>query len=169
MREHATTFAIRGVISPEAEQKIASAVREIDPSANVAVSQSRRIARVQSSAAVEQILNAIAAHGFVAEMTTSALSSGPPRARAKPAGARACLAELARALRFGLLFALVVPVITFAVILGVQHFDTGCRDSDRCTIGLVSATMLSIAPGAVLGFLIALVRGIIRLRTSATR
>jgi hypothetical protein len=169
MREHATTFAIHGAISPEAVRKIASAVREIDPAASVAVSPSQRIARVQSSATVEQIQRAFAAGGFVTEMTTGAFSSRPARAKARPAGARACLAEVARALLFGLLFALVVPVITFVVMLGVQHFDTGCGDSDGCTMGLVSATILSIAPGAILGFLIALVRGIVRLRTSATR
>jgi hypothetical protein len=167
MREQATTFAIRGAISPEGMRKIASAVREIDPAASIAVSLSRRIARVQSSASVEQIQHAIAARGFVAEMTTRAC--GPPGAKARPPGTRACLAEVARALLFGLLFALVVPVITFVVTLGIQYFDTGCSDSDGCTMGLVSATILSIAPGAILGFLISLVRGIIRLRTSATR
>lgn len=169
MREHATTFAIRGVIGPEAARKLASAVREIDPAASVAVSRSRGIARVQSSATIEQIQRAIAARGFVAEMSTRTFSRRLPVARARPSGARACLVEVARAFRFGLLFALVVPVITFVVMLGVQHFDTGCGDPDGCTMGLVSATILSIAPGAVLGFLIALVRGIVRLRTSATR
>jgi hypothetical protein len=170
MKKLATTFAIRGAIDPEAARRIASAVREIDPAASVAVSLSQRIARVQSSATVEQIQHAIAAHGFVAEISTRALSSQPPPGvRARPAGARACCVVVARALRFGLLFALVVPVITFVVGLGVQHFDTACRDSDGCTIRLVSATILSIAPSAVLGFLMALVRGIVRLRTSATR
>jgi hypothetical protein len=88
-------------------------------------------------------------------MTTVAFSGRPTRAKARQAGARACLAEVARALLFGLLFALVVPVITFVVTLGFQRFDTGCGDSDGCTMGLVSATILSIAPGAILGFLIA--------------
>ena len=169
MKEHATTFALRGAIGPEAARRIASAVHEIDPAASVAVSLSRRVARVQSSATVEQIQHAIAAHGFVAQMSTRASSSRPPRARVGPAGARACLVVIARALLFGLLFALVVPVITFVVMLAVRHFDAACSGSDGCTMALVSATILSIAPGAVLGFLIALVRGIVRLRTSATR
>jgi hypothetical protein len=169
MRENATTFAIRGEIGPGAARRIALAVREIDPAASVAISVSRRVARIQSSATVEQIQHAIAAHGFIAEMSSRAFSGQPSRARARPAGARACLVVVASALRFGLLFALVVPVITFLVMLGVQHFDTGCIRTDGCTAGMVSATILSIAPGAVLGFLIALVRGIVRLRTSATR
>jgi hypothetical protein len=169
MREHATTFAIRGVIGPETARKIASAVREIDPAASVAVSRSRGIARVKSSATIEQIQRAIAARGFVTEMSASASSRSPRHAKTRPSGARACLVELARAFRVGLLFALVVPVMTFAVMFGVQHFDKGCGDPDGCTMGLVSATILSIAPGAILGFLIALVRGIVRLRTSATR
>jgi hypothetical protein len=167
MRDHATTFAIRGVIGPETARKIASAVREIDPAASVAVSRSRGIARVQSSATIEQIQRAIAACGFVAEMSTGAYSRSP--AKTRPSGARACLMEVARALRVGLLFALVVPVMTFVAMLSVQHFDKGCGDPDGCTMGLVSATILSIAPGAIIGFLIALVRGIVRLRTSATR
>jgi hypothetical protein len=160
-----TTFAIRGAMGPEAARRIASAVREIDPAASVAVSPSRRIARVQSSATVEQIQRAIAAHGFITERRTRAFSSRPPRTRARPVGARACVVMVARALRFGLLFALLVPVITFVVILGVQHLDTSCGGSDGCTMELVSATILSIAPGAILGFVIALVRGIVRLRT----
>jgi hypothetical protein len=168
MREHATTFAIRGAISPEAVRTFESAVRKIDPAASVAVSLSRSIARVQSSDSRADPA-AVAAGGFVTEMTTVAFSGRPTRAKARQAGARACLAEVARALLFGLLFALVVPVITFVVTLGFQRFDTGCGDSDGCTMGLVSATILSIAPGAILGFLIALVRGIVRLRTSATR
>jgi hypothetical protein len=170
MKEYATTFAIRGAIDPEAARRIASAVHEIDPAASVAVSLSQRVARVQSSATVEQIQHAIAAHGFVAHMSTRAFSRRRPlRARARPAGARACFVVIARALLFGLLFALVVPIITFVVMLGVRHFDAACSGSDGCTMALVSATILSIAPGAVLGFLIALVRGIVRLRTSATR
>jgi hypothetical protein len=48
--------------------------------------------------------------GLIAEMTTRAFSSRPPRAKARPAGARDCLAEVARALLFGLLFALVVSL-----------------------------------------------------------
>lgn len=169
MKEHATTFAIRGAIGPEAARRIASAVREVDPAASVAISLSRRVARVQSSATVEQIQHAIAAHGFIAERSARSFSRPPPRARARPAGARAFFAVVARAVRFGLLFALLVPVITFVVVLGVQHFDAACSASDGCTMELVSATILSIAPGAVFGFLIAFVRGIVRLRTSATR
>jgi hypothetical protein len=60
MKEHATTFAIRGAIGPDAAHKVASAVRGIDPRASVAVSPSQGLARVQSSAPVEQILHAIA-------------------------------------------------------------------------------------------------------------
>ena len=168
MKEHATTF-IRGAFGPEAARRIAAAVRQIDPAARVAISVSRRVARVQSSATVEQIQHAIAAHGFIAERSGRALSSRARRASPRPAGARAFFVVVARAFGFGLRFALLVPIITFIVVLGVQHFDGACGVSDRCTMGLVSATIFSIAPGAVFGFLIALLRGIVGLRTSATR
>jgi hypothetical protein len=103
-------------------------------------------------------------------MSPHAVSGRQRRARAN--GVRAFLAVVARAIPFGLLFGLVVSVITFVVVLGTQHFDGACRatdDSSGCAMGLVSATILSVAPGAVLGFLIALVHGIVRLGTSATR
>jgi hypothetical protein len=67
-----------------------------------------------------------------------------------------------RAFRLGLLFALMVPLITFGVVMGFQHLNGGCGGSDGCTMELVSAALLSIAPGAAFGFLIGLVEGIVR-------
>lgn len=161
MKKPATTFAVRGAIDPEAARRIASAVRQIDPAASVVVSLSRRIARVQSSAPVEQIHRAIAAHGFVAERSTR-FYSRPLLGRARPTGGRAFLAVVGRAFRLGLLFALMVPLITFGVVMGVQHLDGGCGGSGGCSMELASATLLSIAPGAAFGFLIGLVEGIVR-------
>jgi copper chaperone CopZ len=121
MKEHATRFAIRGVIGLNASRTMTAAVRGIDPRASVAVSLSQALVRVQSSAPIEQIQPVIEAQGFIAEMSRHA--SPGRQSRAGATGMRALLGVVARALLFGLLFALVVPVITFGVVLGVQHFD----------------------------------------------
>jgi hypothetical protein len=85
----------------------------------------------------------------------------------RPLGGRAIREVLGRALLWGLLFALMAPLVTFVVVLSLQYFNQACgtpADSGGCAIGVVSATILLIAPGAVVGFLIAMVHGIVRLK-----
>jgi hypothetical protein len=82
---------------------------------------------------------------------------------------RAVLRVVGRALLVGLLCAFAVPCITFVVVLAAQHFDPACGTpaaSGGCEMGLVSTTVLSIAPGASIGFAAALLDGLARLAWS---
>jgi len=129
-----TTFSVIGMIDRQAVTTIETAVRDIDPAAAVAVSMSAGLANIRSVAPVERIRQSIEARGFVVEPTDRTF---PPRQTKSKVGA-------------GVL----------------QHFDRSCGtpgDSGGCAMGLVSAAILSIAPGAILGFLIALVHGVLRL------
>jgi hypothetical protein len=95
----------------------------------------------------------------------------PPRQTKSKVGARALLDVVGRALLLGLVCAGLVPVVTFVVLFVLQHFDRSCGtpgDSGGCAMGLLSATILSIAPGAILGFLIALVHGVLRLANTVS-
>jgi copper chaperone CopZ len=163
-----TTFSVIGMVDREAVTTIETAVRNVDPVAVVAVSMSTGLANVRSSAPVERIRQAIEARGFIVQPTDRAF---PPRQTKSKVGARALLDVVGRALLLGLVCACLVPVVTFVVLLVLQHFDRSCGtpgDSGGCAMGLLSATILSIAPGAVLGFLIALVHGVLRLANTVS-
>jgi copper chaperone CopZ len=158
-----TTFSVIGMIDRQAVAAIETAVRNIDPAAAVAVSMSAGLANIRSAAPAERIRQAIEARGFIAEPTDRAF---PLRQAKTKVAARGLLDVVGRALLLGLVCAFLVPVVTFVVLFVLQHFDRKCGtpgDSGGCTMGLVSATILSIAPGAILGFLIALVHGVLRL------
>jgi hypothetical protein len=165
------TIAIIGMMDPESARMIESAVRSVDPAARIAVSLSAGLASVQSVAPLALICQAIESRGFIAEPSARAFPVQRERAASLVSG-HAILGVFGRALLWGLLCALIAPLVTFLVVLGLQYFDQTCGtpgDSGGCAMGLVSATILSIAPGAVVGFLIALVHGIVRLTTPAPR
>ena len=158
-----TTFSVIGMIDRQAVTTIETAVRDIDPAAAVAVSMSAGLANIRSVAPVERIRQSIEARGFVVEPTDRTF---PPRQTKSKVGAGALLDVVGRALLLGLVCACLVPMATFAALFVLQHFDRSCGtpgDSGGCAMGLVSAAILSIAPGAILGFLIALVHGVLRL------
>jgi hypothetical protein len=163
------TFAVIGMMDPGSARMIESAVRSVDPAARVAVSLAAGLASVQSVAPVALICQAIESQGFIAEPSTRAFPLRHERST-PPASGRAILRVLGRALLWGLLCALVAPLITFVAVLGLQYFDHACGtpgDSGGCAMGLVSATILSIAPGAVIGFLIALAHGIVQIANAS--
>jgi hypothetical protein len=165
------TIAIIGMMDPGSARIIESAVRRVDPAARIAVSLSAGLASVQSVAPVALICRAIELQGFIAEPSARAFPIQRERAASLVSG-RAILRVFGRALLWGLLCALIAPLVTFVVVLSLQYFDQACGtpvDSGGCAMGLVSATILSIAPGAIVGFLIALVHGILQLTTPATR
>jgi hypothetical protein len=165
------TIAIIGMMDPGSVRIIESAVRRVDPAARIAVSLSAGLASVQSVAPVALICQAIELQGFIAEPSARRFPIQRERA-ASPVRGRAILRVFGRALLWGLLCALIAPLVTFVVVLSLQYFDQACGtpgDSGGCAMGLVSATILSIAPGAIVGFLFALAHGILRLTTSATR
>jgi hypothetical protein len=63
-----------------------------------------------------------------------------------------------------ILGAVLVPVAVYVVMLIVNQSDTACtqggaEDSLSCTLRLVAITGLSIPAGALLGLLVAVVRG----------
>jgi hypothetical protein len=163
------TFAVIGMIDPGSADVIEKAVRGVDPAASVIVSISAGLASVRSSAPIALIREAIEAQGFIAEPSARAEPVRPQRAKS-PVNTPAILNVLGHALLWGLLGAFIVPLATFVVSLGLQYFDPACAtsgDSGGCAMGLISATILSIAPGAILGFLIALVHGILRIGKAA--
>jgi len=163
-----TTFSIIGMVDRDAVTTIETAVRNIDPVAAVAVSMSTGLANIRSAAPVERVRQAIEARGFIVQPTDRAF---PPRQTKSKVGARALLHVVGRALLLGLVCACLVPVVTFVVLFVLQHFDRSCGtpgDSGGCAMGLLGATILSIAPGAILGFLIALVHGVLRLANTVS-
>jgi uncharacterized YccA/Bax inhibitor family protein len=154
------TFAILGMIDAGSAAMIEQAVRSVDPAANVVVALSPGLASVRSAAPAARIRAAIEAQGFIAEPRAAVR-----RAQA-PISVNAVLSVFGRALLSGLICALIVPLVTFLTMLGLEYFDRACGtpgDSGGCEMGLVSTTVLSIAPGAMLGFLITLVHGFIRI------
>jgi copper chaperone CopZ len=162
------TFAVLGMIDRSAIDAIKAAVRAVDPTASVKVSLGTGLVSVQSAAAAELIQRAIETQGFIAEKTARPFPIQPAIAGPKIRG-RAALHVVGRAFLIGLLCAFAVPCITFAVVLVSQHFDPACgtpADSGGCEMGLVSTTVLSIAPGALIGFSAALVDGFARLARS---
>ena len=161
-----TTFAIFGMIDRGSANTIKAAVRAVDPGANVAVSLRSGLASVRSAAPVEAIRKAIEAQGFIAEPSTRAFPERPTSRAGAHADRRAVLKVLGRASLWGLASALIVPLATFVAVAALQYLDKRCGtpgDSGGCAMGLVSTTIFSIAPGAILGFLIVFVHGIARL------
>jgi hypothetical protein len=161
-----TTFAVFGMIDRSSASMIKEAVRTVDPGANVAVSLRTGLASVRSGASVDVIRKAIEAQGFIAEPSTRAFPQRPASRAPFPTDRRAILRVLGRASLWGLASALIVPFATFVAVASLQYFDTSCGtpgNSGGCAMGLVSATMFSIAPGAILGFLTVFVHGIARL------
>jgi hypothetical protein len=59
------------------------------------------------------------------------------------------------------------PVLVFALVLVLNFFDKVCGtpgDSGGCEMGLATATIASALPGAGIGFIVNLVRGLRRRR-----
>ena len=57
------------------------------------------------------------------------------------------------------------PLLVFALVLGLNFFDSICGtpgDSGGCEMGLATATIASALPGAAIGFIVSLVRGLRR-------
>src|SRR5262249_36517137 len=147
---------------------IKAAVRAVDPTANVKVSLAAGLVSVRSAATAGLIQRAIETQGFIAEQSRRPFPVQPAGVAPKTSG-RAVLRVVGRALLIGLLCAFAVPCATFVVILVAQHFDPVCgtpADSGGCDMGLVSSTVLSIAPGAFIGFVAALSDGLVRLARS---
>ena len=164
-----TTFTVVGMIDKGSARLIEMAVHGVDPAARVVVSLSAGLASVESAAPVARIRQAIEALGFIAEPTGRPfpLRRAPAAARAGvAAGIRAKVKVIGHAALWGLLCAFLAPAVTFVAVLFLNHFTAACGtpgDSGGCAMGLVSSTVLSIAPGAILGFLVALVHGVLRM------
>jgi hypothetical protein len=70
-----------------------------------------------------------------------------------------------RALGWGLIGLLAAPLAILAAMLVVYQFDPRCGtpgDSGGCEMGIAAAVVSAALPGAILFFLVALVRGLMR-------
>ena len=59
------------------------------------------------------------------------------------------------------------PVVVFALVLTLNFFNAVCGtpgDSGGCEMGLATAVVASAMPGAVIGFIVNLVRGLLKRR-----
>ncbi len=62
------------------------------------------------------------------------------------------------------------PIVVFALVLVMISFDKVCGtpgDSGGCEMGLFSITVASAIPGAIIGFIVNLVRGLLKRRRAA--
>jgi hypothetical protein len=142
-----TTFAISGHLDDAAAVAIESAIRSLDREAIVKVSLAADLVSVQSRAATGDIRAAINAVGFDAEPTSRPF----PRERVQLS-----------TVGWTLIGAVITPIITFLLVLAAVRFNPACGapgDSGGCDMDLVSITILSVLPGAVLGFLFAITSG----------
>jgi hypothetical protein len=60
---------------------------------------------------------------------------------------------------------IVTPVLVLAIVLVLNFFNSVCGtpgDSGGCEMGLATATVASALPGAAIGFVVNLVRGLRR-------
>jgi hypothetical protein len=141
-----TTFAISGHLDDAAVVAIESAIRGLDHEAVVKVSSAAGLISVRSRAAAGDIRAALSAVGLEAEPTSRPF----PRERVQ-----------LRTVGWTLIGAVITPIITFLLVLAAVRFNPDCGapgDSGGCDMDLVSITILSVLPGAVLGFLFAITR-----------
>lgn len=139
------TFALNGLVDRNAAAAIETAVRNLDREAVVKVSAD--LVSVRSRAAIGEIRAALKAAGLEVEPTSRPFPHEP--------------APLP-IVGWTLIGAIVTPIVTFLLVLAALRFDPGCGapgDSGGCDMDLVSLTILSVLPGAVLGLLFALTRG----------
>lgn len=62
----------------------------------------------------------------------------------------------------------VTPIAVFALVLVLNFFNPVCGtpgDSGGCEMGLFTVTIASAIPGAAIGFIVNLVRGLLKRRT----
>jgi hypothetical protein len=126
------------------------------------------LANIRSAAPVERIRQAIEARGFIVEPTDRAF---PPRQTKSKVGARALLGVVGRALRLGLVCGLPGAHGDVRGAVRPATFRPKLRNSGRfrrLRDGTGQRHYLSIAPGAILGFLIALVHGGVRLANTVS-
>ena len=74
---------------------------------------------------------------------------------------------LGKALLGALIGFFATPVVVFAVVLILNFFNKVCGtpgDSGGCEMGLFTVTVASAIPGAVIGFIINLARGLLKRR-----
>jgi hypothetical protein len=141
-----TTFAISGHLDDAAVVAIESAIRGLDRDATLKVSLAAGLVSVRSRAAADDIRTAINAVGLDAEPTSQPF----PQERVQ-----------LRTVGWTLIGAVITPIITFLLVLAAVRFNPACGapgDSGGCDMDLVSITILSVLPGAVLGFLFAITR-----------
>jgi len=139
------TFALNGHLDRDAAATIESAVRDLDCEAMVKVSAG--LVSVRSRAEADEIRAALNAAGLDVEPTSQPFPHEP--------------APLP-IVGWTLIGAVITPIITFLLVLAALRFDPGCGapgDSGGCDMDLASLTILSVLPGAALGFLFAITRG----------
>jgi hypothetical protein len=143
------TFACSGLPNRAAVRGIQAALHRLDPAAAVRISRSARLVSVRSHESAERLEAAIAEAGFRAERTN----------RPFPERERADLPIVG----WSLIGAIITPMITFILVLIMIRIDPACGapgDSGGCDIGLADLTVLSVLPGAALGLLLAVARGL---------
>lgn len=94
------------------------------------------------------------------------MTSAPSPAPARPSGWRI----FGKALLGALIGFFATPVVVFALVLVLNFFNAVCGtpgDSGGCEMGLFTATIASAIPGAAIGFIVNLVRGLLKLRKAA--
>jgi hypothetical protein len=139
------TFTLNSRFDRNAAATIESTVRGLDREALVRVSAG--LVSVRSRAPAGEIRAALKAAGLDVEPTNRPFPREP--ARLPIVG-------------WTLIGAIITPIITFLLVLAALRFDPGCGapgDSGGCDMDLASLTILSVLPGAAIGFLFAITRG----------
>jgi hypothetical protein len=140
-----TTFALNNQFDRNAAAIIESTVRGLDREAMVKVSAG--LVSVRSRAAASEIREALKAAGLDVEPTSRPFPHEPTPLPI---------------VGWTLIGAIITPIITFLLVLAALRIDPGCGapgDSGGCDMDLASLTILSVLPGAALGFLFAIARG----------
>jgi hypothetical protein len=143
------TFACSGLPDRAAARAIEAAIHRVDPAAGVAISRAAKLVSVRSHEPAARLEAAIAEAGFRVERTNRQFPG--------PAGANLPIVG------WTLIGAVITPMITFILVLIMIRIDPACGapgDSGGCDIGLADLTVLSVLPGAALGLLLAVARGL---------
>jgi hypothetical protein len=151
-------LAVSAMIDAAAAARVTETIRALDPNAAVTVSLPGGLVAVRTTAPVEALCRALAAQGFDAE----------PSERPLPLyTAGRVMPVVGRALAWGLGWSILAPLAAFLLMLVFVLVDPSCNspgDSGGCYMGLATVPVAAIVPGALGGFLVTLIRGLLRIR-----